>query len=265
VTDLLVLEQSDHVRTLRLNRPRYKNAINEELAWAVIGAVEDAARDDDVWVVAITGTGDAFCAGLDLRDFGSGRDPQSPQTAQLDDIGWVGRFYWALREGCDKPIVAGVNGVAVGAGLALAMAADIRIVARSARLMAGYPRIGGSPDGGLTMTLSGALGYEQAMRFLLENRTVNGDEAVALGLAGEVVDDAALTGRLQAYCRLLTERSPITLRLTKRGLAAAVRSIDSQAQLRFEVANIRRAFGSEDGQEARKAFLEKRQPNFKGR
>jgi 2-(1,2-epoxy-1,2-dihydrophenyl)acetyl-CoA isomerase len=265
MSELLHVDTRDHVRTLRLDRPRAKNAINEELAWAVIGAIEAASRDDDVWVIAITGTGDAFCAGLDLKAFGTGHDPQSPQTAQLDDIGWVGRFFYALREGCDKPIVAGINGVAVGAGLSLALAADIRIVARGARLMAGYPRIGGSPDGGLTFTLPQAIGYEQAMRFLLENRSVEGPEAVALGLAGEVVDDDALSARLQAYCRMLTERSPITLRLTKRGLAAATRSIDLPAQLRFEVANIRRAFASEDGLEARKAFLEKRPPVFKGR
>ena len=261
----LHVETHDRVRTIRLDRPQVKNAINTELAWGLIGAVEDAARDDDVWVVAITGTGDAFCSGLDLKGRGEGGDPRTPQSAQLDDLDWVGRFYFVLREVCDKPIVAGVNGVAVGAGLALALAADIRIVARSARLMAGYPRIGGSPDGGLTISLTQALGYEQAMRFLLENRTVTGDDAVKLGLAGEVVEDAELPTRLASYCRMLTERSPITMRLTKRGLASATRSIDVQSQLRFELANIRRAFSSEDGQEARAAFLEKRKPVFKGR
>ena len=265
MTELLHIQTHDHVRTLRIDRPKVKNAINAELAWAVIGAVEDAARDDDVWVLAITGTGDAFCAGLDLKGFGDGIGPRTPQSALLDDLDWVGRFFWTLREGCDKPIVAGINGVAVGAGLALALAADIRIVAKSARLMAGYPRIGGSPDGGLTFSLPQAIGYEQAMRFLLENRSVDGAEAVSLGLCGEVVDDAELPARLAAYCRGLTERSPITMRLTKRGLVSATRSIDLQAQLRFELANIRRAFGSEDGREARAAFLEKRPPVFKGR
>jgi 2-(1,2-epoxy-1,2-dihydrophenyl)acetyl-CoA isomerase len=264
MSDTLRIENQGHVRTLRLNRARVKNAINAELAWAVIGAIEDAGRDDEVWVVAITGTDDAFCAGLDLKDFGEG-GPRSPQTALLDDLDWVSRFFLSLREGCDKPIVAGINGVAVGAGLALALAADIRIASRSARLMAGYPRIGGSPDGGLTFTLPQTMGYEQAMRFLLENRTVNGEEAVKLGLAGEVVDDAQLATRLQEYCQSLTERSPITMRLTKRGLVAATRSIDLQAQLRFELANIRRAFASEDGREARTAFFEKRRPVFKGR
>jgi 2-(1,2-epoxy-1,2-dihydrophenyl)acetyl-CoA isomerase len=265
MTSPLHIHTADHVRTIRLDRPKVKNAINAELAWGLIAAIEEATRDDDVWVIAITGTDDAFCAGLDLKNRGESLGSRSPQEAQLDDIDWVGRFFYTLREGCDKPIVAGINGVAVGAGLALALATDIRIIARSARLMAGYPRIGGSPDGGLTFSLTQAIGYERAMRFLLENRSVEGPEAVALGLAGELVEDAALPQRLQAYCQMLTERSPITMRLTKRGLVSATRSIDIPAHLRFELANIRRAFSSEDGREARAAFLEKRKPVFKGR
>ena len=265
MSNVIQIEQQGHVRTIRMNRPQSKNAISSELGWGVVKALQDAARDDDVWVVAITGTGDSFCAGLDLKGQGEDRHPDSPQTQLLDDLSWVGHFLLASREACDKPIVAGINGVAVGAGLSLAMAADIRIIARSARLMAGYPRIGGSPDGGLTMTLPQAIGYEQAMRFMLENRTVTGDEAVALGMAGEVVDDDKLPARLQEYCALLATRSPLTLRLTKRGIHRATRGVDVEAQLRYELSNIRRAFESQDGREARQAFLEKRQPVFKGR
>jgi 2-(1,2-epoxy-1,2-dihydrophenyl)acetyl-CoA isomerase len=261
----ITIANHGHVRTITLNRPDKKNALSDELAWAVVTAVEDAARDDDTWVIAITGSGDAFCAGLDLSPGRSGYSPLTAMDEQLDDLGWVSRFLLSLRNGCDKPIVAGINGVAVGAGLSLALAADIRIMARGARLMAGYPRIGASPDGGMTFTLSQLVGYEQAMRFLLENRTVTGDEALALGLVGEVVDDAALPGRLAEYCQMLTERSPITARLTKRGLRAATTAIDLEAQARYELQNIRRAFASEDAQEARKAFFEKRPPVFKGR
>jgi 2-(1,2-epoxy-1,2-dihydrophenyl)acetyl-CoA isomerase len=241
------------------------NAISSELGWGVIKALRDAARDDDTWVVALTGTGDAFCAGLDLKGPGEERHPDTPQGQQLDDLSWVGHFMLTTREVCDKPVVAGINGVAVGAGLSLAMAADVRIIARSARLMAGYPRIGGSPDGGLTFTLPQAIGYEQAMRFMLENRTVTGEEAVKLGMAGEVVDDDKLQARLQEYCAMLATRSPITLRLTKRGIHRATRDIDLEGQLRYELANIRRAFLSEDGREALAAFREKRTPVFKGR
>jgi 2-(1,2-epoxy-1,2-dihydrophenyl)acetyl-CoA isomerase len=265
MTELVTTEDVGHVRTIRLNRPEKKNALTEALAWGVVAAVDAAAKDDDVWVVAITGTGDAFCAGLDLS---GGRERSSPftrQTAQLDDIGWVGHFLLAIRKRCDKPVVAGVNGVAVGAGLGLAMAADVRLVARSSRMMAGYTRIGGSPDAGLTITLPQAMGYEKAMRFMMENRTALGEEAVTLGLAGEMAEDDVFADRLAAYCQELCAWSPITLRLLKRGMVKSMETADLETQLRYEVANIRIAFASEDAQEARKAFFEKRKPVFQGR
>jgi 2-(1,2-epoxy-1,2-dihydrophenyl)acetyl-CoA isomerase len=264
MTDLVTISDRGHVRTVTLNRPHLKNALSDELAWSVINAVDDAARDDNVWIVAITGTGDAFCAGLDLT-MKERTSPLSPQNAQLDDLGWVGHFLLAIRKRCDKPVVGGVNGVAVGAGLGLAMACDVRLVAKRARLMAGYTRIGGSPDGGLTITLPQAMGYERAMRFMMENRTVTGEEAVAIGMAGEVVDDAKFGERLAEYCDELCRWSPITLRLLKRGMVKSMESSDMEQQLRFELSNIRRAFGSEDAKEARQAFLEKRQPVFKGK
>lgn len=262
---VVTVADQGHVRTITLNRPEKKNALSLELAWKVIEAVDAAALDDTVWVVAITGSGDAFCAGLDLSPDTEPYSPLTPQTAMLDDIGWVGQFLLAIRKRCDKPVVGGLNGVAVGAGLGLAMACDVRLIAKSARLMAGYTRIGGSPDAGLTITLPQTMGYERAMRFMMENRTATGEEAVAWGMAGEVVDDAAFADRLAAYCQDLCAWSPITLRLLKRGMVSASSGLDMESQLRLEVSNIRRAFGSEDGQEARRAFLEKRKPVFQGR
>ncbi|MCG8556608.1 MAG: enoyl-CoA hydratase/isomerase family protein [Proteobacteria bacterium] len=265
MSDELIITHAEHVRTLRLNRPATRNALSAELAWGIVRAIEQAKSDDACRLVVITGTGDAFCSGLDLKQPGGVGDPQSAQTSQLDDIGWVGRFLLTLRQSCDKPVIAAINGVAVGAGLSLAMAADIRIMARGARLMAGYPRIGGSPDGGLTFTLPQAIGYERALRFLLENRTVNGPEALELGLVSEIVDDSELPERIAEYAGTVAGLSPITLRLTKRGIARATASIDLEAQVRFELNNIKTAFASQDGREARRAFLEKRPPVFRGR
>jgi enoyl-CoA hydratase/carnithine racemase len=264
MSDVLIISDNAHVRTIRLNRPEKKNALSDELAWGIVAAVEEAARDDSVWVVAITGTGDAFCSGLDLTGVGDSATPLSAQSAFMDDVGWVGRFALVLREVCDKPIVGGINGVAAGAGLSLAMACDIRLGAERLRLIAGYPRIGGSPDGGLTWTLPQAIGYEQAMRFLLENRTVDADEALRLGFVGEVVADAAFDARLAEYCAFLAERSPIASRFTKRGITRATR-IDLDDHVRYELANIRQAFSTNDAKEARKAFFEKRAPVFEGR
>jgi 2-(1,2-epoxy-1,2-dihydrophenyl)acetyl-CoA isomerase len=103
------------------------------------------------------------------------------------------------------------------------------------------------------------------MRFMMENRTLQGDEAVAWGMAGETVDDDKLAARLAEYCESLCAWSPVTLRLLKRVMNASMYSADMTTQLRYEVANIHKAFASEDSKEARKAFLEKRKPEFKGR
>jgi 2-(1,2-epoxy-1,2-dihydrophenyl)acetyl-CoA isomerase len=262
----VITEQDGQVRYIRLNRPEKMNAINQALAWGTLHAIEDAQADENTWVIGLTGTGKAFCAGLDLTA-GEQEDASgmSSQDSYLDDLGWVSRFTHTLRNMCDKPVVCGINGVAVGAGLALAMAGDIKIMAENARLMAGYPRIGGSPDGGLSYTLGQALGYEQAMRFLLENRTVLGAEALAMGMVGEVVADEQFDARFRQYCQQLTAVSPITARSTKRVVRNATRHADLEGHLRYELVNIRRAFASEDGREARAAFVEKRAPTFKGR
>ena len=266
MTDLVEVHDRGHVRKIIMNRPEKKNAVSLELAWGVIESVRVAAEQDDVWVIGLTGTEDAFCAGLDLTPDEDQEKfiPMSAQDRYLDDLGWVSRFYLSLREECEKPIVGGINGVAVGAGLSLAMATDIRSMAASARLLAGYPRIGGSPDGGLSITLSQAMGYEQAMKFLLENRTVTGEEAMELGMVSRVVPDEVFQEEFDKYLDSLTNLSPITGRTTKRVLRAANR-IDVEKQLHYELLNIGKSLGSLDGQEARRAFIEKRPPIFTGK
>lgn len=267
---VLLIENAERVRILRLNRPERKNALSTELGWAIVEAVEAAALDDDVWVVGITGAGDAFCSGLDLSPSPSpgpaGRaGPLSPQDAALDDLGWVGRFPVVMRERCDKPVVAGLNGVAVGAGLSLAMAADMRIASDTARLMAGYARMGTSPDGGLTWTLAQSIGYERAFRFLLEQPTLSAAQALEMGLVGEVVSADGFDARFREYCASLAAVAPLAVRQTKRALHRATSPPDLHDHARFEIANARRGLASEDGAEALAAFREKRPARYKGR
>jgi 2-(1,2-epoxy-1,2-dihydrophenyl)acetyl-CoA isomerase len=263
---VLDIETIGHVRVLRLNRPERKNALTGELGWSIVRAVKEADADDDVRVLAWTGNGDAFCSGLDLGP-GDAAAPDTgltPQQQFLDEKGWVGRLLVSLRFETDKPVVAGINGVAVGAGLSLAMAADIRIAADTARLHPGYVRAGTSPDGGLTWSLPTLLGHEAAMRFLLESRFVDANEAHARGFVGEVVPAAELGDRLLDYCDQLAQQAPIAVRQTKRLVARALLVDDPDARVREEIRYALRGLNSEDGKEAVAAIMEKRPPKFEG-
>lgn len=256
-----------HVRILRLDRPDRKNALTSALGWSIVRAMGEAQADDDVRVIALTGNGDAFCSGLDLGP-GEGEAPDtglSEQEQVLDDKGWVGRFLLALRFETDKPVIAGVNGVAVGAGLSLAMAADIRIAAESARLHPGYLRAGTSPDGGLTWSLPTLIGHQAAMRFLLESRFVLADEALRLGVVSEVVPDDQLEARLMELCEGIAAQAPLAVRRTKRLVARTPLVTDVGARVTDEIRSALAGLDSEDGQEAVRAIMEKRTPEFRGR
>ncbi len=263
----LAAETVGHVRVLRLDRPQRKNALTSSLGWSIVRAVGDAHADDDVRVIALTGNGDAFCSGLDL---GGGDDTPvetglTDQEQMLDEKSWVGRFLLALRFETDKPVVAGINGAAVGAGLSLAMAADIRIAADSARLHPGYLRAGTSPDGGLTWSLPTLVGHEIALRFLLESRFVDADEALRLGLVSEVVPADQLDRRLLEFCGMVAAQAPLAVRRTKHLVARTPLISDVDARMTDEIRSALAGLDSEDGQEAVQAIIEKRAPEFRGR
>src|SRR5262245_19770429 len=252
----LSVETVGHVRVLRLDRPERKNALTTALGWSILRAVADAQGDDEVRVVALTGNGDAFCSGLDLGG-GDGEPPEtglSDQQLRLDQKGWVGRFLLALRFETDKPVVAGINGAAVGAGLPLAMAADIRIAADTARLHPGYLRAGTSPDGGLTWSLPTLVGHEAAMRFLLESRFVGAEEALRLGLVSEVVPRDALDDRLLEFCGAIAAQAPLAVRRTKHLVARTPLIDDVDRRMGEEIRNALAGLDSEDGQEAVRAI-----------
>lgn len=261
---VLLEETRGAVRVLRLNRPHKKNALNNELGWGIVRAFERAAVDDAVRCIGITGQGNAFCSGVDLVMAKS--EPElSPAEEAVDDLGWIGRFPITIRVRCDKPVVAGVNGTAVGAGLSLAMCADMRIASTEARLHPGYARAGTSPDGGLAWTLPQAIGHERAMRFLLEQEFVSASVALALGLVGEVVDAEDFEARFLAYCEQLAGVAPIAARQTKRLLTRVGLPRDLESHLRDELSYALRGLESEDGREAVTAIMEKRKPEFSGR
>ena len=257
---LRIETSTDGVRTLILDRPEKLNAVNDALASSFSSAVADAAAEDAVRVVVITGAGRAFCAGLDLSE--PPTLPTSTRVERLDPYAWVGT--WVHRVvSCEKPVIAAVNGPAAGAGFGLALACDLRIVAASARMTAGYARRGLSPDAGVCYFLPRHVGLARAADILLTGRDVESDEAARIGLATEVVADDAFIERVRAYAAQLAMGAPIAQALTKRMLA---RSLDTEldAALREELVNIKQCFTTRDVGEAIAAFREKRRPHFTG-
>ena len=258
MTDVLLEETAQGVRTLRLNRPRKKNALSGELISAIICAVENAADDDAVRVVGIIGEGDAFCSGADFSD----TQPAAPGKPLGDQ---VVRLVKGMCVDCEKPVIAGINGIAIGAGVSLAMLADMRIASSKARFHPGYARVGTSPDCGLSWTLPQAIGHERAMRFFLEQEMIGADAALALGLVGEVVDADGFEEAFVAYCQKIAAVAPLAARQTKHLVTGVGLLDDLEAHLRAEMQYALRGLKSDDGKEAVRAILQKRTPEFTGR
>jgi 2-(1,2-epoxy-1,2-dihydrophenyl)acetyl-CoA isomerase len=257
---LLVDTSADGVRTLTLDRPDKLNAVNGALAASLSAAVADAAAADAVRVVVLRGAGRAFCAGLDLSEPPS--LPSTTRVERLDPYAWVGTWVRTIVS-CEKPVVAAVNGAAAGAGFGLALACDVRLVAASARMTAGYVRRGLSPDAGVSWMLPRHVGLARAADILLTGRDVDAAEAERIGLASRVLPDANFDEEVRRYVAQLAAGAPVAQALTKRLLA---RSLDTplDAALRDELVYIKQSFATEDAREAIAAFREKRQPVFRG-
>lgn len=247
------------VRTITLYRPDKLNAVNPRLADELPAAVDEAARDDAVRVIVITGAGRGFCSGLDLSE------PPALPTAtlpeRLDPLAWVGRWVLTLAR-CEKPVIAAVNGVAAGAGFGLALACDIRFVAASARMTAGYVRRGLSPDAGVSYYLPRLVGQSRAADILLTGRDVDSTEAERIGLAAAVADDSSFADAVKAYAERLASGPPIAYALTKRLLVGDPGEIERH--LERELVYIKTCFASKDVAEALSAFAAKRAPVFRG-
>lgn len=249
------------VCTITLNRPDRLNAVNPQLSVELPQAVDHAAQDDAVRVVVITGAGRGFCAGLDLSE------PVSlsagSRAGRLDPLYWVGKWVLAITR-CEKPVIAAVNGPAAGAGFGLALACDMRVVAASARLTAGYVRRGLSPDAGVTWMLPRLIGHARAAEIIFSGRDVMSDEAERIGLATRVAPDGEALATAQTMAAMMASGPPIALALTKRLLLESA-SATLEAQLRNELSHIKTCFATADVREAMAAFGEKRMPVFQGK
>ena len=252
------------VRIVTLNRPEKLNAVNAVLEDELPQAIHEASADGSVRCVLLTGAGRGFCAGLELTPDNIGRIRKADTRSQkLDDLGWVGRWALALA-GCEAPIVAAINGPAAGAGFALALAADIRVVSEAATMTCGYARIGLSPDAGMSYFLPRLVGLGRATEMLLTARDIGAEEAVTSGIAAARYPAADFAVSALIYAKRIAQGPTCALALTKRLLLQTFdRHLNSQ--LRDEYASIKRCFATEDVPNAIQAFREKRKPVFEGK
>jgi len=248
------------IHRLTLNRPARRNALTPDLARALAQEIEQIEEAADARVILLSGAGGHFCAGLDLSEPPS--LPTATRVERLDPYAWVGTWVRTILS-CEKPVVAAVNGPAAGAGFGLALACDVRIVASSARMTAGYVRRGLSPDAGVSWLLPRHVGLARASDILLTGRDLDAAEAERIGLAAHVVADAEFADRVRALAAQLASGPPVAHALTKRLL---VRTFDTplDVALRDELVYIKQCFETADVAEAISAFREKRRPSFRG-
>ncbi len=253
----LELAVVDGVATITLNRPDAMNALNADLRGELRQALKALARDATARVVVLTGAGRAFCAGADLRGGAGEREFRRVIVDEYNPI------IEAMRE-LPKPIIAKVNGAAAGAGLSLALAADLVVAAESARFVVAFHRIGLVPDSGLTRVLVRALGRHRAFELLLGERHIDAAEAAAAGLVAASVPDARLDEVVDDLARRLARGPTAGIALTKR-LVNLAEDASLAEGLAAEAALQEVAGRTDDHAEGIAAFGEKRDPTFRGR
>ena len=256
-TSPVIRETVGRIAVLTINRPEKRNALNGATRAALLSALDEIRNDDSIRVVVITGAGDkAFIAGADIGEF-EGRSPVDQFRVMK------GPSVFDAIEAFPKPVIAMINGFALGGGCELAMACDIRIAADTAKLGQPEVNLGIIPGGGGTQRLPRLVGSGNAYRMLFTGDLIDAAEAWRIGLVNEVVPAVQLRERVMALALTIAEKSPVALQLIKEAVRASLRtSLDDG--LRLETTLFGVAFASEDKKEGVDAFLSKRKAEFKG-
>lgn len=254
----LLIERRGPVLILRVNRPEKRNAVNAAVKQALAAALRQAEADDAARCIVITGTGEvAFIAGADIAELAA-RTPHEQHRAMRENriFDLVGRH--------PKPVIAAINGVALGAGLELALACDIRLAAPQARFGQPEVNLGLIPGGGGTQRLPRLVGEGLALRMILTGEPIGAEEALRAGLIQEIVPTTTLLDRAVALGEIIASKSPVAVRAAKEAVRAA-QGLSLAQGYALETSLFLNAFASEDRAEGVRAFLEKRKPAFPGR
>lgn len=266
---LLLEERDGHVAVLTFNDPERRNAMTEAMGAALADAVTRLAREAAVRAVVLTGAGRAFSAGGDLAMIEAkgarGRaDPGGPERRRnRDEMQAFYRLFLAVRD-LPCPSVAALNGAAIGAGLCVALACDLRIAALEAKLGLNFTRLGIHPGMGATFTLPRLVGPARAAELLYTGRVIDGSEAARIGLVGEAVAAAEVLPRALALAREIAASAPVAVRGTKQALRRT-EGASLEDQLAFEAEQQAACYETGDLVEGIAAVRGKREPEFSGR
>lgn len=267
MSDLVIEHPATGVVRLVLNRPDSMNALTKTLLAELREALHAASADRDCRVVILTGAGEkAFCAGVDLKNpgFGSFLDGRDPIEARIEWTEYVTEALMAIRE-CNRPVIAAVNGVALGGGLSMALLADIRIGALGARLADGYIRNGLSGcELGTSFLLPRLIGQGRAMEFLLTGRFVEAKECERIGLFNSVVEADRLQDAAVELATQIAANSPFAVTMTKQVARANSSATDLHQAMLLEMRTQVLGLHTADGREARAAIAERREPKWTG-
>ena len=264
-TGLLLGELRDGVATLTLNRPESRNALSDELTPALRRMILRLGNDPSVGALVLTGAGPAFCAGGDVKGMGGDRSPgrRTDRTAgeAVLDLQHRQRTLTGVLVNLPVPTIAALPGPAAGAGLALALACDIRFAAASAFVTTGYARIGLSGDYGINWLLTRLVGTARARELMFTADRVDAETCARIGLVNRVCPDESLRSETTAFAARLAAGPRQAIALMKRNLERALTSdflpaLDQEAELLVQAA------ATDEHREAVRAFIEKRPPRF---
>ncbi|MEM1120574.1 MAG: enoyl-CoA hydratase [Bacteroidota bacterium] len=260
--DTVLLKREGKVAIITLNRPARYNAITNAMRWGLIHTMNEVQKDDSIKAVVLTGAGKGFCAGADVADLQEAGNVD-PQEIRDDLIMVYGNATRMLMRS-DKPVIGAINGPVAGAGLGFALACDLRIMAEHANMRYAFINIGLVPDNGSTWFLTRQVGYSKALELIIEGEKIPADECLKLGLTNKVCPADELMDQALAWANRLANRPTVAIGATKRILNFAVNN-DFYNTLSKEAEEQMPLFATHDHVEGVSAFIQKRQPIFKGK
>jgi enoyl-CoA hydratase/carnithine racemase len=253
---VLVERPAEAVALIRINRPEARNALNMEVRRLIARHLTEAGEDEAVRCVVLTGNEKSFAAGADIKEMAG--------AGTIDMVLRGTHKLWRTIAACPKPVIAAVNGFALGGGCELAMTCDIVIAGESAKFGQPEVKIGIIPGGGGTQRLTRVAGKYKAMRYILTGDLFGAKEAFEMGLVSEIVPDAEVEKRAIEMAQQVAALSPLAIQQAKE---AVLRGMDAALEtgLALETKAIQILFSSQDQKEGMAAFIEKRKPKFQGR